>query len=150
MTVVAPDSGVATSGLPSANTSAGRVVRAAYSSPYARRVESLDDAEHILAHVLNNFERPVDLIIDAASSLVNSDGAGGAMLSRQKKAPAFPSESTKWTTLTDLHWGRLCTRPQTTMNSIMIDLQKLARFTEVRSFPLDRLNGTAIEGNGLF
>jgi penicillin V acylase-like amidase (Ntn superfamily) len=150
LTVVAPDSGVATSGLPSANTSVGRFVRAAYYSQYAKRADSPDDAVRILAHVMNNFDRPVDLTIDAASSLVNSDGAVGAILSMQKKAPAFLSESTKWTSLTDLNRGRLYIRPQNAMNYTMVDLRKLARFAEVRSFPLDRLNGTAIEGNSLF
>jgi penicillin V acylase-like amidase (Ntn superfamily) len=150
LTVVAPDSGVATSGLPSANTSVGRFVRAAYYSQYAKRADTPDDAVRILAHVMNNFDRPVDLTIDAGSSLVNSDGAVGAILSMQKKAPAFLSESTKWTSLTDLNRGRLYIRPQNAMNYTMVDLRKLARFTEVRSFPLDRLNGTAIEGNSLF
>jgi choloylglycine hydrolase len=150
LTVVAPDSGVATSGLPSANTSVGRFVRAAYYSQYAKRADSPDDAVRILAHVMNNFDRPVDLTIDAPSSLVDSDGAAGAILSIRKKATAFLSESTKWTSLTDLNRGRLYIRPQNAMNYTMVDLQSLTRFPEVRSFPLERLNGTAQEGNNLF
>ena len=48
LTVIAPDSGVATSGLPAANTSVGRFVRAAYYSQYAKRGENPDDAVRIL------------------------------------------------------------------------------------------------------
>lgn len=149
-TVGAPDSGLATSWLPSANTSAGRYVRAAYYSQYARRADNPDDAVCILAHVMNNFDRPVDLTIDARSSLVDSDGAAGAVLSMRQKVPTYISESTKWTSLTDLNRGRLYIRPQDAMNYTMVDLQKLTRFPVVRSFPLDRLNGTAQEGNNLF
>jgi hypothetical protein len=68
----------------------------------------------------------------------------------QKKAPAFLSESTKWTSLTDLNRGRLYIRPQNAMNYTMVDLHKLTRFPEARSFPLERLNGTAKEGNHFF
>jgi choloylglycine hydrolase len=150
LTVVAPDSGVATTGLPSANTSVGRFVRAAYYSQYAKRADNPDDSIRVLAHVMNNFDRPVNLTIDAASSLVNSDGAVGDILAKRKREPAFLSESTKWTTLTDLNRSRLYIRPQNAMNYTMIDLKKLFQFTEVRSFPLDRLNGTAKAGNDLF
>jgi choloylglycine hydrolase len=150
LTVVAPDSGVATSGLPSANTSVGRFVRAAYYAQYAKRADNPDDAVRIVAHVMNNFDRPVDLTIDATSSLVDSDGAAGAVLSIRKKEPAFLSESTKWTSLTDLNRARLYIRPQNAMNYTMVDLHKLSRFPEARSFPLERLNGTANEGNHFF
>ncbi|MFN7678339.1 MAG: linear amide C-N hydrolase [Cyanobacteriota bacterium] len=148
--VIAPDSGVATSGLPAANTSVGRFVRAAYYSHYAKRGENPDETLQILAHVMNNFDRPVNITIDAASSPVNSEGAVGAILSMKKKAPAFLSESTKWTVLSDLNRGRFYIRPQNAMNYTMVDLGKLSRFPSVRSFPLDRLNGTAADGDGLF
>ncbi|MEB3334509.1 MAG: linear amide C-N hydrolase, partial [Cyanobacteriota bacterium] len=148
LTVIAPDSGVATSGLPSANTSVGRFVRAAYYSTYAKRGETPDDAVRILAHVMNNFDRPVNITIDPASSPVNSEGAVGAILATKKASPAFLSESTKWTTLSDLNRGRFYIRPQNAMNYTMVDLGKLARFSSVRSFPLDRLNGTAADGDG--
>ncbi|MEB3318337.1 MAG: linear amide C-N hydrolase [Cyanobacteriota bacterium] len=150
LTVIAPDSGVATSGLPAANTSVGRFVRAAYYSQYAKRGENPDDAVGILAHVMNNFDRPVNITIDAASSPVNSEGAVGAILSMKKDAPPFTSESTKWTTLSDLNRGRFYIRPQNAMNYTMLELAKLARFSSSRSFPLDRLNGTAADGDGLF
>lgn len=73
LTVVAPDSGVATSGLPSANTSVGRFVRAAFYSQYAKRSDIPDDAVRVLAHVMNNFDRPVNITIDPASSPVANE-----------------------------------------------------------------------------
>jgi choloylglycine hydrolase len=149
LTVVAPDSGVATSGLPSANTSVGRFVRAAFYSQYAKRADTPDDAVRVLAHVMNNFDRPVNITIDMASSPVANEGAVGAILSTAKTMPAMISESTKWTTLSDLNRGRFYIRSQNAMNYTMFDFRKLAPSTEVRSFPLDRLNGTAVDGNSL-
>ncbi len=150
LTVIAPDSGVATSGLPSANPSVGRFVRAAYYSHYAKRGENPDDTVRILAHAMNNVDRPVNITVDASSSPVNSEDVLCAILSMRKGAPAFLSESTKWTVLSDLNRGRFYFRPQNAMNYTMLDVGKLARFPSVRSFPLDRLNGTATDGDGLF
>jgi choloylglycine hydrolase len=147
LTVVAPDSGVATSGLPAANTSVGRFVRAAFYSQYAKRADNPDDAVRVLAHVMNNFDRPMNITIDATSSPVANEGTVGAILSTAKKMPAAISESTKWTTLSDLNRGRFYIRSQNAMNYTMFDFRGLSPVTEVRSIPLDRLNGMAANGN---
>ena len=149
LTVVAPDSGVATSGLPAANTSVGRFVRAAFYSQYAKRADNPDDAVRVLAHVMNNFDRPVNITIDPASSPVANEGAVGAILSKTKTMPASFSESTKWTTLSDLNRGRFYIRAQNAMNYTMFDFRDLPPAPTVRSIPLDRLNGMAEDGNSL-
>ncbi len=55
----------------------------------------------------------------------------------------------KWTTLVDLNRGRFYIRSQNAMNYTMFDFRGLAPASEVRSIPLDRLNGTAANGNTL-
>ncbi|MFN9622368.1 MAG: linear amide C-N hydrolase [Cyanobacteriota bacterium] len=149
LTVIAPDSGVATSGLPAANTSVGRFVRAAFYSHYAKRSDNPDDAVRVLAHVMNNFDRPVNITIDKASSPVANEGAVGAILSNAKTMPAAISESTKWTTLSDLNRGRFYIRSQNAMNYTMFDFRGLSPATGVRSIPLERLDGMAVNGNTL-
>jgi hypothetical protein len=67
-----------------------------------------------------------------------------------KDAPVFTSESTKWTSLSDLNRGRFSIRPQGAMNYTTFDLQRLARVKEVKSIPLQKLDGTAADGSGWF
>lgn len=147
---VSPGSGVATAGLPAANTSVGRFVRAAFYSQYAKRAETPNGAVRTLAHVMNNFDRPVDITVDPASSPLASAGAVGAMLAESKDASTITSESTKWTSISDLNRVRFYVRPQDAMNYTVFDLKKLARAKEIESIPLDKLDGTAPDGVGLF
>ncbi|AUB82225.1 hypothetical protein THSYN_15560 [Candidatus Thiodictyon syntrophicum] len=60
------------------------------------------------------------------------------------------SESTKWTSLSDLNRGRFSIRPQGAMNYTTFDLQRLARVKEVKSIPMQKLDGTAADGSGWF
>ncbi len=147
---VPADSGIATAGLPAANTSVARFVRAAYYSQYAERVADPDAAVRTLAHVMNNFDRPVAITIDASTSPLANEGVAGAMRTTGKDAPVFTSESTKWTSLSDLNRGRFYIRPQGAMNYTTFDLQRLARVKEVKSIPLQKLDGTAADGSGWF
>lgn len=63
-----PDSGVATSGLPASNTSVGRFVRAAFYAQYTEKAETPQRAVTILAHEMNNFDRPLVLPFQRVSS----------------------------------------------------------------------------------
>ncbi len=140
---VPADSGVATAGLPAANTSVARFVRAAYYAQYAQRAADPDGAVQVLAHVMNNFDRPLDITIDAAASPLANEGGAGAMLATLKDAPKFTSEYTLWTALSDLNRGRFFLRTYQGLNYHQFDFEKLKKVKEVRSIPLAALNGMA-------
>lgn len=149
-TAVPADSGIAMAGLPAANTSVARFVRAAYYSQYAQRAADPEAAVRTLAHVMNNFDRPVAITIDASTSPLANEGVAGAMRAGAREAAAFTSESTKWTSLSDLNRGRFYLRPQGAMNYTEFDLKKLARVKEIKSVPMQKLEGAAPDGTGWF
>lgn len=62
--VTQPDSGIATSNLPSSDTSVGRFIRAVFYSTYAPKVDNAKDAMITLAHIMNNFDRTKNMTVD--------------------------------------------------------------------------------------
>ena len=139
--VAQPDSGIATAGLPASNTSVGRFVRAVYYAEYAQVVDKPDDAVLTLAHIMNNFDRPKDITIDKSGG-----GNEGIAVSSAKDAPAFTSEYTSWTALSDLNRGYVFLRTYDGMNYTKFDINGLADLTAVTSIPLTTLNGLAGDG----
>jgi len=139
--VAQPDSGIATEGLPASNTSVGRFVRAVYYAQYAEKAKDPDSAIRVVAHVMNNFDRPKDITKDAG-------GAGNEGLASvvTKDAPAFTSEYTSWTALTDLTRNTLLLRTYDGLNYTKFDLGALADVTTVVSVPLETINGLAGDG----
>jgi len=92
-----PDSGIATSDLPSSDTSVGRFVRAVYYSSYAPKAGSTDEAMNTLAHVMNRFDRTKNITVDTMG-----ESAG------QTAKPT--SEYAVWTSLSDLSNGTMMVR----------------------------------------
>ncbi len=128
-----PDSGIATAGLPSSNTSVGRFVRAAYYANFAERV-SPDKAIKVLAHVMNNFDRPRAISIDSKSSAglqfdgINTDDGFD-----------YKTEYTCWTVLGDLNQNQFYIRTYDSINFIRFDLAKLFAQSEMKVMPLDAI-----------
>lgn len=90
MSLTQPDSGIAASTLPSADTSVGRFIRAVYYSSYAPVGQTTDESMNTLAHVMNRFDRMKNITVDQ----VGKDAKTGN--------PDYMSEYTVWTSLTDL------------------------------------------------
>lgn len=119
LSVSQPDSGIATAGLPSSNTSVGRFVRAAYYATFAEK-PTADKAIRTLGHVMNNFDRPRGITIDP----VNSGGldiAGASATGDQQ----YKSEYTSFTVLSDLNNSVFYVRPYDAINFIKFDLKRL-------------------------
>lgn len=139
--VAQPDSGIATAGLPASNTSVGRFVRAVYYSQFAQTVDKPDDAVRTLARIMNNFDRPKDITIDKSGG-----GNEGISVSSGKDAPAFTSEYTSWTALSDLNRGQMYLRTYGGLNYTSFDITALSGLTAVTSIPLRTLDGLALPG----
>ena len=116
------DSGIALTALPSAQTSQGRFVKAAFYANYVRKAKTPDDAMITLAHIMNNFDRPYDLTVDAPGG--TGDGVRGK---------GFTSEVTLWTTMSDLNRNQYFVRSINAMNFAMIDMNKLRNIKQMKS-----------------
>lgn len=116
------DGGIALTALPSAQTSQGRFVKAAFYTTYVRKAKTPDDAMVTLAHILNNFDRPYDLTVDGAGG--SGDGLRGK---------GFSSEVTVWTTMSDLNRNQYYVRSINAMNFAMVDMNKLKDVKQIKS-----------------
>ena len=139
--VAQPDSGIATAGLPASNTSVGRFVRAVYYSQYAQTATNPDEAVLTLAHIMNNFDRPKDITVDKSGG-----GNEGLSVGPAKDAPAFTSEYTSWTALSDLNRGVMYLRTYTGLNYTSFDIGRLAGVTATISIPLATIDGLGGDG----
>ncbi|MBU3562931.1 linear amide C-N hydrolase [Polynucleobacter sp. Tro8-14-1] len=122
MPLATQDSGIALTALPSAQTSQGRFVKAAFYVNYVRKGKTPDEAMNLLAHVMNNFDRPYDLTIDGAGG--SGDGIRGK---------GFSSEVTLWTTMSDLNRNQYYVRSINAMNFAVVDMNKLKSIKQIKS-----------------
>jgi penicillin V acylase-like amidase (Ntn superfamily) len=134
------DSGIALSGLPSSQTSAGRFVKAAFYTNYVRKANTPDEAIQTLSHIMNNFDRPYDLTIDPPGGV--GDGPRGN---------ASSSEVTYWTVMTDLSRNLMYFRTISALNWTVIDMSKLVNTTQMKSVAIDVASQTgAMEFNQFY
>lgn len=129
--VTAPDSGGALAGLPSSNISPDRFVKAAYYANYAVTATSPDEAVQTLSHVMNNFDRPVDITIDEPSN------AGGGESIQSKSAT---SEATYFTVMNDLTQNHFYIRTIKQINYVRFDLRQMTGLKAVTKVSFERLN----------
>ncbi len=130
--VAAYDSGNALGNLPGSQTSSGRFVKAAFYSTYIEKAKTPKQAIQNLAHVMNNFDRPVNITIDLPGTGSAAEGAS-----------ALPtSEATYFTVLNDLANNQFYIRTIYAMNFSRFDLKKLASVKEVKVVMWDKLNAT--------
>ncbi len=140
-----PDSGIATAGLPAANTSVGRFIRAVYYSHFAEKVDNPDRALVTLAHVMNNFDRPRGITIDKSET----KSVAGIPVPDVAGRPGYTSEYTSWTTLTDLNRHQMYVRTYASVNYTRFDLNQLAqsktaKIVELASIPSDVADASKI------
>lgn len=133
------DAGIALTSLPSAETSQGRFVKAAFYANYVRKAKSADNAIVTLAHILNNFDRPYDLTIDTGA------GAGDGV--RSKNAS---SEVTIWTTMSDLTRNQYYVRSINGINFAVVDLNKLKDVKQIKSISTYEVDKTVGDAFTLF
>jgi len=136
-----PDSGIATAGLPSSDTSTGRFVRAAFYATYAEKVEDPDRAVRTLAHVMNNFDRPRGVSVD-------SGGEGDTLTQGLGLEAEAATEYTTWTKLADLERGLYFVRTYEGLNYAMFDLAELATHDGPLVMPLAAVDGMGSDGVG--
>ena len=129
--VNAPDSGNALAGLPSTQISSGRFVKAAYYSNFVRKPKTPKEAIYILSHVMNNFDRPFDLSVDAPGTGSSSEGANKG---------AAATEVTYFTVMNDLTQNHFYIRTINSINYSKIDLNKLAVLKKIKAVPIDKVN----------
>lgn len=137
---VQPDSGIATAGLPSSNTSVGRFVRAAYYAHFTEKAATPDLAVQTLAHILNNFDRPRGVSIDYPQQ------GGGHMEVQGLEQPGsepYATEFTSWTSLSDLDRKHFYLRDYRSLNFTRFDLAALATVKEPKVLPVGKLDGAA-------
>jgi len=90
---------------------------------------------------MNNFDRPKDITKDAGGA--GNEGIAAAVT---KDAPAFTSEYTSWTALTDLTQDTLFLRTYKGMNYTKFDLGALSKLGKTVSLPLATIDGLASDG----
>ena len=132
--VEAPDSGNALAGLPSSQISAGRFVKAAYYVQYARKANSPEEAVIMLAHILNNFDRPFDLTTDRGFA-----GEGGG-------SKPTSSEVTLFTWMSDKVRNRFYLRTIGALNFATFEIDKLKSIQSVVKVPLTKVNDGQLDG----
>lgn len=130
--VASYDSGNALGNLPSSQTSSGRFVKAAFYSTYIEKAKTPKQAIQNLAHVMNNFDRPVNITIDLPGTGSKAEGASSLPT----------SEATYFTVLNDLANNQFYIRTIYAMNFSRFDLKKLAPIKEVKVVTWDKLNAT--------
>lgn len=131
--VAAFDSGNALANLPSSETSSGRFIKAAYYSTYVQKAKTPQLAIQNLAHVMNNFDRPIDITIDSAATGSRGEGNTSA---------GSTSEATYFTVLNDLANHKFYIRTIYAINFSSFDLTKLAALKKVKVVSWDQLNAT--------
>ena len=132
--VAQPDSGIATAGLPSSNTSVGRFVRAAYYVTYTEK-PSADKAIRALGHMMNNFDRPRGATIDPVNSGgLDIEGASAAGDADHK------TEYTSFTVLGDLSKNLFYVRTYDAINFIKFDMNRLFGQPYIKIAPLAKMS----------
>jgi Penicillin V acylase and related amidases len=143
---VQPDSGIATAGLPSSNTSVGRFVRAVYYAQFTEKAATPDLALRALAHIMNNFDRPKGITIDYPE-------AGGGHLEvkglAQESGEEYATEFTCWTSLADLGRKLFLIRDYESLNYSSFDLAALAELKQPVVAPLKAFSAGVSDAAGL-
>lgn len=130
--VNAYDSGNALANLPGSETSAGRFIKAAFYSTFVEKAKTPKQAIQNLSHVMNNFDRPLNITIDLPGTGSKAEGASSVPT----------SESTYFTVLNDLNNHKFYIRTIYAINFSSFDLTKLAAIKEVKVVSWDKLNAT--------
>lgn len=139
-----PGSGIAKAGLPGTDTSVDRFIRAAFYAQFAEKQADPDKAVQMVAHIMNNFDRPRGITIDPPNL-----GSGHLQFEGHARE-TVPTEFTTWTSITDLDRRRLFLRDSDGMNYACVDLPALVGVTEFFAIPMARLTPAMTNVTALF
>lgn len=135
--------GIALRGLPSNQLSSGRFVKAAYYSNFARKAKTSEQAIFTLGHVMNNFDRPLDISVD--------EPVKGTFSAAFSTTAGVGSESTYFTVLNDLSQNHFYIRTIDSLNFIKIDIRKLSHLKETKVVKFKAINALAkVDATELF
>jgi len=137
--IASTDAGNALAVIPSAQTSAGRFVKAAFYSNFVRKAKTPDEAIITLGHILNNFDRCADVTIDGPGGM--GDGPRGDTQS---------TEITWAMTMHDLSRNLFYIRTVNALNWSVIDMNSLKDIKEVKSINAYDLDQTGADIFSLF
>ncbi len=129
--VAASDSGGNMAGLPGIETSVGRFVKAAYYSNFVQKAKTPDQAVKTLSHVMNNFDRPLD---------ISADKPGTASKAEAFAANKLSSESTYFTTMNDLSRNHFYLRTINSINFAKFDVRKLGALKQTKVVTFSAVN----------
>lgn len=130
---IQPGAGAAKAGLPVTDSSADRFIRAVYYAHFAEKQSDPDKAVQMVAHIMNNFDRPRGISIDPPE-------LGSSHLQVQGQAnESIPTEFTTWTSITDTARKRLYLRDSAGMNYIYFDLSEKELKNEFIAQPMRSL-----------
>ncbi len=141
---VQPGSGIAKAGLPGTDTSVDRFIRAAFYAQFAEKQFDPDKAVQMVAHIMNNFDRPRGITIDPPEL------GSGHLQVEGHALEAVPTEFTTWTSLTDLDRRRLFLRDSGGMNYACLDLKKLAGRSDFFALPMTQLAPATVDATSVF
>lgn len=133
------DAGIALTALPSSQTATGRFVKAAFYANYVKKGKTPDESINLLAHIMNNFDRPQDLTIDPPGGV--GDGPRGSKSS---------SEVTQWTTMNDLSRNLTYVRSINAINWTVVDMNKLKDVKQVKSVSTYAVDQAGADAFNLF
>ena len=137
--LVTQDSGIALTALPSAQTSQGRFVKAAFYANYVTKGKNPDDAINKLAHIMNNFDRPDGLTADAPG------GIGDA-----PRGNTYSSEVTDYTVMKDLARGQYFVRSINALNWAVVDITMLKGLSQIKSISTYDIDKSGADVYGQF
>jgi choloylglycine hydrolase len=129
--VAASDSGGNMAGLPGLETSVGRFVKAAYYSNFVQKAKTPDQAVKTLSHVMNNFDRPID---------ISADKPGTASKAEAFAANKLSSESTYFTVMNDLSRNYFYLRTINSINFAKFDVRKLSALKQTKVITFAAVN----------
>jgi penicillin V acylase-like amidase (Ntn superfamily) len=129
--VAASDSGGNMAGLPGIETSVGRFVKAAYYSNFVQKAKTPDQAVKTLSHVMNNFDRPLD---------ISADKPGTASKAEAFAANKLSSESTYFTVMNDLSRNHFYLRTINSINFAKFDVRKLGALKQTKVVTFSAVN----------
>lgn len=131
---VQPGAGISKAGLPPSDSSVDRFIRAVYYAQFAEKQTDADKAVQMVAHIMNNFDRPRGIAIDPPQE-------GSEHLHVQGLAmDSIPTEFTSWTSITDIDRRRFYLRDSRGMNYVCLDLSELSAASQFAVVPMNQLS----------
>jgi penicillin V acylase-like amidase (Ntn superfamily) len=106
-------------------------VKAAYYSNFVQKAKTPDQAVKTLSHVMNNFDRPLD---------VSADKPGTASKAEAFAANKLSSESTYFTVMNDLSRNYFYLRTINSINFAKFEVQKLSALKQTKVITFAAVN----------